>query len=160
MYVENSSTPIYVEASKMVNQNYVDNGDPASLEAGQTPADNLLLSVEGAGSATVFFKDENDETQWDLTGKTQDTTELEGDFFIGAYSEAAGSPDKGTGPNSASLNFENSSGRARSSMGTRTRSPVSATCPLTRTLPGRSPQIPRWQTWRSTMWRTSPPMSL
>jgi hypothetical protein len=108
MYVENSSTPIYVEASKMVNQNYVENGDPASLEAGQTPADNLLLSVEGAGSATVFFKDENDETQWDLTGKTQDTTELVGDFFVGAYSEAAGSPDKGTGPNSASLNFENS----------------------------------------------------
>jgi hypothetical protein len=108
MYVENSSTPIYVEASKMVNQNYVENGDPASLEAGQTPADNLLLSVEGAGSATVFFKDENDETQWDLTGKIQDTTELVGDFFIGAYSEAAGSPDKGTGPNSASLNFENS----------------------------------------------------
>jgi hypothetical protein len=108
MYVENSSTPIYVEASKMVNQNYVENGDPASLEAGQNPADNLLLSVEGAGSATVFFKDENDETQWDLTGKTQDTTELVGDFFIGAYSEAAGSPDKGTGPNSASLNFENS----------------------------------------------------
>jgi hypothetical protein len=108
MYVENSSTPIYVEASKMVNQNYVEYGDPDTLEAGQTPADNLLLSVEGAGSATVFFKDENDQTQWDLTGETDDTTELVGDIFIGAYSEAAGSPDVGTGPNAASLNFENS----------------------------------------------------
>jgi hypothetical protein len=108
MYVENSSTPIYVEASKMVNQNYVEYGDASQLEAGQTPADNLLLSVEGAGSATVFFKDENDQTTWDLTGETTDTTELTGDFFIGAYAEASGSPDVGTGPNSASLNFENS----------------------------------------------------
>lgn len=108
MYVENSSTPIYVEASKLVNQNYVDNGDPSKLEDGMTPADNLLLSVEGAGSATVNFKDENDQTKWDLTGETDDTTELVGDLFIGAYSEFTGSPDKGTGPNAATVNFENS----------------------------------------------------
>ena len=108
MYVENSSTPIYVEASKMVNQNYVEYGDPSKLEEGQTPADNLLLSVEGAGSATVNFKDENDQTPWDLTGKTDDTTELTGDFFIGAYSQSTGSPDIGTGANSATVNFENS----------------------------------------------------
>lgn len=108
MYVENSSTPIYVEASKMVNQNYVEYGDPAKLEAGQTPADNLLLSVEGAGSATVYFKDENDQTPWDLTGESTDTTELVGDFFIGAYSQSTGSPDIGTGANSANVNFENS----------------------------------------------------
>lgn len=108
IYVENSSTPVYVEASKMVNQNYVEYGDPAKLEAGQTPADNLLLSVEGAGSATVHFKDENDETLWDLTGESTDTTELEGDFFIGAYSQSTGSPDIGTGANSADITFENS----------------------------------------------------
>lgn len=108
MYVENSSTPIYVEASKMVNQNYVEYGDPSKLEKGQTPADNLLLSVEGAGSATVNFKDENDQTPWDLTGKSGDTTELCGDFYLGAYSQSTGSPDIGTGANSATLNFENS----------------------------------------------------
>ena len=108
IYVENSSTPIYVEASKMVNQNFVEYGDPSKLEEGQTPADNLLLSVEGAGSATVNFKDENSKTLWDLTGESTDTTELVGDFFIGAYSQASGSPDKGTGPNSATVNFENS----------------------------------------------------
>lgn len=108
MYVENSSTPIYVEASKMVNQNYVEYGDPAKLDAGQIPADNLLLSVEGAGSATVYFKDENDQTPWDLTGESKDTTELAGDFFIGAYSQSTGSPDIGTGANSATVNFENS----------------------------------------------------
>ena len=108
MYVENSSTPIYVEASKMVNQNYVEYGDPSKLEEGQTPADNLLLSVEGAGSATVNFKDENDQTPWDLTGKSGDTTELCGDFYLGAYSQSTGSPDIGTGANSATLNFENS----------------------------------------------------
>lgn len=108
MYVENSSTPIYVEASKMVNQNYVEYGDASKLEDGQTPADNLLLSVEGAGSATVNFKDENDQTQWDLTGATDDTTELVGDFFVGAYSESTGSPDIGTGANTATVNFDNS----------------------------------------------------
>lgn len=108
MYVENSSTPIYVEASKMVNQNYVEYGDASKLEEGQTPADNLLLSVEGAGSATVHFKDENDQTPWDLTGESDDTTELSGDFFIGAYSESTGSPDIGTGANSADVTFENS----------------------------------------------------
>lgn len=108
MYVENSSTPIYVEASKMVNQNYVEYGDASNLPEGQTPADNLLLSVEGAGSATVHFKDENSETPWDLTGEAGDTTELSGDFFIGAYSESTGSPDIGTGANSADITFENS----------------------------------------------------
>ena len=108
MYVENSSTPIYVEASKMVNQNYVEYGDESKLEAGEIPADNLLLSVEGAGSATVYFKDENDQTPWDLTGQDNGTTELVGDFFIGAYSQGGGGPDVGTGPNAANLNFENS----------------------------------------------------
>ena len=108
IYVENSSTPVNVEASKMVNQNYVEYGDPAKLEAGQTPADNLLLSVEGAGSATVNFKDENDQTLWDLTGESKDTTELTGDFFLGAYSQSTGSPDIGTGANSATISFENS----------------------------------------------------
>ena len=108
MYVENSSTPIYVTASKLVNQNYVDYGDAGELEAGATPADNLLLSVEGAGSAEVYFKDENAETKWDLTGESDDTTELVGDIFIGAYSEFTGSPDKGTGPNAATLHFDHS----------------------------------------------------
>jgi hypothetical protein len=32
IYVENSSTPVYVEASKMVNQNYVEYGDPVLLQ--------------------------------------------------------------------------------------------------------------------------------
>ena len=108
MYVENSSTPIYVEASQMVNRNYVEYGDASKLPEGQIPADNLLLSVEGAGSATVHFKDENDRTPWDLTGESDGTTELSGDFFIGAYSESTGSPDIGTGANSADITFENS----------------------------------------------------
>lgn len=108
IYVENSSTPVYVEASKMVNQNYEEYGDPATLEEGQIPADNLLLSVEGAGSATVYFKDENDQTCWISPERCEDTTELTGDFFIGAYSESTGSPDIGTGANTASVNFENS----------------------------------------------------
>ena len=41
-------------------------------------------------------------------GECDDTTELTGDFFIGAYSQSTGSPDIGTGPNTATVNFENS----------------------------------------------------
>ena len=108
MYVENSSTPMYVTASKLVNQNYVDYGDASKLPEGSSPADNLLLSVEGAGAATVYFTDENDQTKWDLTGESDDTTELVGDIFLGAYSDAAGDPNIGTGANSASLYFDNS----------------------------------------------------
>ena len=108
IYVENSSTPVYVEASKMVNRNYEEYGDPTKLDEGMIPADNLLLSVEGAGSATVLFKDENDQTTWDLTGENDETTELKGDFFIGAYSQGGGGPDVGNGPNSANISFENS----------------------------------------------------
>lgn len=108
IYVENSSTPVYVESSLMINQNYADYGDESKLEAGQIPADNLILSVEGAGSATVNFKNNNAETPWDLTGVSSETTEMTGDMFIGAYSQSTGSPDIGTGANSATLSFENS----------------------------------------------------
>ena len=108
IYVENSSTPVYVESSLMINQNYADYGDPSKLEEGQIPADNLILSVEGAGSGTVYFRNNNTDTLWDLTGASDETTEIVGDMFIGAYSQASGSPDKGTGPNSANLYFENS----------------------------------------------------
>ena len=108
MYVENSSTPIFVDSSLLVNQNYIENGDPSQLEEGMIPADNLLLSVEGAGAATVHFKNENAETPWDLTGVSDETTELTGDFYLGAYSQGGGGPDVGMGPNSADLYFENS----------------------------------------------------
>lgn len=108
IYVENSSTPVYVESSLLINQNYADYGDASKLPEGQIPADNLILSVEGAGSGTVYFRNNNAETPWDLTGASDETTEIKGDMYIGAYSEFTGSPDKGTGPNSASLYFENS----------------------------------------------------
>ena len=108
IYVENSSTPVYVESSLLINQNYADYGDPSKLEAGQIPADNLILSVEGAGSGTVYFRNNNARTPWDLTGKDTTTTEIKGDMFIGAYSQSSGSPDKGNGPNAANLYFENS----------------------------------------------------
>ena len=108
MYVENSSTPVYVEASKMVNENYVEYGDPSKLEEGQTPADNLLLSVGGRRLRYRQLQGRKRSDPWDLTGKTDDTTELSGDFFLGAYSQSTGSPDIGTGANSATINFENS----------------------------------------------------
>jgi hypothetical protein len=121
IYAENSSTPIYVTASKLVNQNYVDYGSESDWWAeheGQVsdvtgnayvPADDLLISVEGAGSATVYFTDENSQTKWDQTGVSDETCELVGDFFLGAYSDnSSGSPDLGTGANALTASFVNS----------------------------------------------------
>ena len=120
IYAENSSTPIYVDSAKLVNQNYVDYGEESEWWAehagtvsevtgtAYVPADNLLVSVEGAGAATIYFTNENSETLWDLTGVSDETCELVGDFFIGEYSDSAGNPDVGTGANSLTAIFTNS----------------------------------------------------
>ncbi len=120
IYVENSSTPIYVDSTKLVNQNYVDYGPESDWWAqhqGQVsevtgiayaPADNLLISVEGAGAATVYFRNENSQTLWDDTGVSAETCELVGDFYLGEYSQSSGNPDKGTGANALTAIFENS----------------------------------------------------
>ncbi|OON85640.1 hypothetical protein BXO88_11160 [Oribacterium sp. C9] len=109
IYVENSSTPITIEASLLKNKNYEDYGDASKLSFDETPADNLIVSVEGAGAADITFTDENSSTKWDKTGAENETCELTGDFFIGAYSNnEGGTPDIGTGANSLKATFVNS----------------------------------------------------
>ena len=108
IYVENSSTPIYVESTKLVNKNYEEYGNPETLEEGQTPADNLLLSVEGAGNANVYFTNENSSTSWDLTGEEEGSCELNGDFYVGAYSQGGDGPDVASGANTLNAHFSNS----------------------------------------------------
>lgn len=105
IYVENSSAPITITRSKMVNQNYVEYGEVDSDD--ETPADNLLISVESAGTGNVTFIDDNSHVRWDLTGVSTDTTELDGDFYVGEYSEAGDDPNLGTGANTLNVEFIN-----------------------------------------------------
>jgi hypothetical protein len=110
IYVENSSTPIYISNTRLNNKNYQVYGELSeeAIAEGQTPADNLLLSVEGGGSGNIVFKNENSETFWDLTGVSEETCELSGDFYLGAIAEASDNPNLGSGSNSLNVDFENS----------------------------------------------------
>jgi hypothetical protein len=67
IYVENASTPIVVNSSYLVNQNYLEYGDASTLGDDETPADNLLVSVESAGTANLIFVNENHRTKWDIS---------------------------------------------------------------------------------------------
>jgi hypothetical protein len=110
IYVENSSTPISVSNTRLINKNYQEYGELSedAIADGQTPADNLLVSVEGGGNGNIVFINENSETVWDLTGETDETCELSGDFYIGAVVEESDNPNLGSGSNSLNVDFENS----------------------------------------------------
>jgi hypothetical protein len=110
IYVENSSTPIYISNTRLVNKNYQEYGELSdeAIAEGQTPADNLLVSVEGGGNGNIVFNNENSETVWDLTGKNEETCELAGDFYLGAAAEASDNPNLGSGSNSLNVDFDNS----------------------------------------------------
>ncbi len=103
IYVTGAQAPIEVDSTKLVNDNYTLYGPDSewwSEHAGKVdeltgaayaPAENLLISVEngsvtgsdGPGSANVYFYHENSKTLWDLTGASDETCELSGDFFLG-----------------------------------------------------------------------------
>ena len=81
IYTDGSKTPIYVDSTRLENRNFqVYKDKPGSK------AQNLLISAEGNGTANVFFLNENRKTRWDLTGQSQETTELVGDFNVAAPS--------------------------------------------------------------------------
>jgi hypothetical protein len=77
IYTEGSKTPIYIESSNLINKNYAKYKD-----APGSKVKNLLIDAEGNGTANVFFINDNSKTKWDLTGVSQETTELVGDFNI------------------------------------------------------------------------------
>jgi hypothetical protein len=93
IYTEGSKTPIYIHSSKLVNRNYAKYKD-----APGSKAKNLIISSEGNGTANVFFTDDNSKSKWDLTGRSNETTEVIGDFYIaepGASSEGMMGPSGG-----------------------------------------------------------------
>ena len=90
IYSTGSAAPIGVTATKLTNDNYTLYGPDSAWyqslseaeRAQYTPADNLLVSVENGGTANLYFTDENSATRWDLTGASDETCELVGDFWL------------------------------------------------------------------------------
>jgi hypothetical protein len=83
IYTEGSKTPVYVESTRLVNRNYEKYKD-----APGSKAENLIISSEGNGTANVFFVNNNSRTKWDLTGVSDETTEIAGDFNIAEASKS------------------------------------------------------------------------
>lgn len=82
-----------------VNENYANYADEG--------ANNYLIAADNGGTANINFYDQNRETKWDLTGASNETTELNGDLYIAATITMTG-PDAGSGPSSADIHFYNS----------------------------------------------------
>ena len=90
IYATGSAAPIGVTATKLTNDNYTLYGSDSAWYKGlseeekafYTPADNLLVSVENGGTANLYFTDENSHTRWDLTGTSDETCEMIGDFWL------------------------------------------------------------------------------
>lgn len=103
IYVTGAQSPMEIDSTMLVNDNYTLYGPDSQWWAeheGQVddlsgvayaPAQNLLISVEngsvtgmdGPGNANIYFYHENSNTCWDLTGVSDETCELNGDFFLG-----------------------------------------------------------------------------
>ena len=97
IYYTGASTPMGVTATKLTNDNYTLYGPESEWYLGlseeekaqYTPADNLLVSVEDGSTANLYFTDENSSVKWDLTGESDETCELVGDFYLGVPSDGS-----------------------------------------------------------------------
>lgn len=124
IYTEASSTPVYVDSSLLINENYKKYGsskynspnaykgtylesyakaNPSKCKA----ANNYIVSAEGGGTGNVYFKNENSKTHWDLSNAKSETTEINGDFYI-AETVSSSAPGMGSGPSSLNAHFESS----------------------------------------------------
>ncbi|MBP1736477.1 MAG: hypothetical protein H6Q60_358 [Oscillospiraceae bacterium] len=87
------------------NSNYFYNENYAKYAS--EGAKNYLLAADNAGTGLVTFNNQNSSTKWDLTGASDETTELNGDIYIASTVTMTG-PDAGSGPSSANVTFNNS----------------------------------------------------
>ncbi len=90
IYSDGSPAVVNVDSCLLVNDNYTNygmesawwNGLTPEEQAIYTPADNLICSAENSGKLNVTFVNENSSTKWDVTGASDETCELVGDFYI------------------------------------------------------------------------------
>ncbi|MCD8086957.1 MAG: hypothetical protein LUE22_00005 [Oscillospiraceae bacterium] len=94
IYSDGSPAVVNITASLLVNDNYTYygpesewwNGLTEEEQSYYTPADNLIASAENGGQLNVTFTDENSSTYWDVTGESDETCEMNGDFYVGGKS--------------------------------------------------------------------------
>lgn len=97
IYSDGSPAVVNVTACLLTNDNYTLYGPESewwnSLTAEEqtmyTPADNLIASAENGGKLNVTFVNENSSTYWDVTGESDETCEMVGDFYVGPKSTNA-----------------------------------------------------------------------
>ena len=91
IYSDGSPAVVNVDSCLLTNDNYTNYGPESdwwkSLSAEEkevyTPADNLIASAENGGKLNVTFVNENSATKWDVTGVSDETCEMVGDFYVG-----------------------------------------------------------------------------
>ncbi len=91
IYSDGSPAVVNVDSCLLTNDNYKNYGVESvwwnSLTEEEkeiyTPADNLIASAENGGKLNVTFVNENSRTKWDVTGASDETCELVGDFYVG-----------------------------------------------------------------------------
>lgn len=116
IYYTGAAAPMGITATKLVNDNYTLYGPDSEWyqsltdeeKAEYTPADNLLVSVENGSTGNLFFTNENSSTKWDLTGESDETCELVGDFYLGTPSDGSEPGSTAGAPNSIVASFINS----------------------------------------------------
>ena len=93
------TAPVTVHSCHFVNENYEKYADEG--------ATNYLVAGDNGGNGTINFYDQNSQTKWDLTGASDETTELYGDIYVAEIVTMSG-PDAGSGPATVNANFYNS----------------------------------------------------
>ncbi len=97
IYSDGSPAVVNVSQCLLVNDNYTLygpesewwNGLTEAEKAIYTPADNLIASAENGGKLNVTFTNQNSATKWDVTGASDETCEMVGDFYVGPKSTNA-----------------------------------------------------------------------
>ena len=93
------TAPVTTHSCLFVNENYALYGDQG--------ATNYLVAGDNGGSGSIYFYDQNSSTKWDLTGESDETTELVGDIYVAEIVTMTG-PDAGSGPATVNAYFNNS----------------------------------------------------
>ena len=93
------TAPVTTHSCLFVNENY----ENYAAEG----ATNYLVAGDNGGSGTITFYDQNSRTKWDLTGESDETTELNGDIYVAEIVTMSG-PDAGSGPATVNAFFNNS----------------------------------------------------
>ena len=93
------TAPVTLHSCHLVSENY--------LNYGAEGATNYLVAGDNGGTGNIYFYDQNSNTKWDLTGKSDETCELVGDIYVAEIVTLSG-PDAGSGPATVNAHFYNS----------------------------------------------------